>query len=113
MANKRYRQNGLSPPDATDKIRALACDDLANLYQAEHFIERLCERDLIMADARHVLKHGFVYDQPEEATQPNLWKYKIEGKSPNSGNRQIGVVVIPDFQGRSYKLVTIYWVDER
>ena len=70
------------------------------------------ERDLKMGDLLYVLKNGFVYAPPETATQPGLWKYYIETGSPNSGNRVVRAVVIPDVSRNWAKVVTVMWADE-
>ena len=71
----------------------------------------MAERDLTMGDLLYVLKNGFVYEPPEQATQPGLWKYKIETRSPNS-NRVVRVVVIPDASKSWAKILTLMWADE-
>ena len=70
------------------------------------------ERGLVVADIRHLLSFGFVYDEPEEASREGFFKYTIEGTTPNSDGRTVRLVVIPD--GRSsVKIVTVMWKDER
>ena len=108
---KKNWQSGLSPADATDGIRALVRDDEADAHIRVHFKKQLNERELLITDALHVLKHGFVYDQPEQSTQPGFWKYKMQGTSPNSGKRKLEIIIIPDFDQCGYKLITIYWAD--
>ncbi|MBL6782784.1 MAG: DUF4258 domain-containing protein [Alphaproteobacteria bacterium] len=104
-------QSGLSTAAATDGIRALVRDDEAVAHIRVHFKEQLNQRGLLISDALHVLKYGFVYDKPEQSTQPGFWKYKMQSTSPNSGKRKLEIVVIPDFNQCGYKLITIYWVD--
>jgi hypothetical protein len=72
----------------------------------------LAERDLIIGDVMYVLRNGFVFEDPEPATQPDLFKYKIETRTPNSNNRSVRLVVIPDPQRCWVKVVTVMWVDE-
>ena len=72
----------------------------------------MAERELIMGDLLYVLKNGYVYAPPEQATQPDLWKYCIETGSPNSGNRVVRVVVIPDASRLWAKIITVMWADE-
>ena len=101
-----------SPRDATDRIRAIArCRDLDLSYKL-HARERLGERGLIISDVLYVLKFGFVYDPPEPATRQGYHRYLVRSKSPNSGGRDLGVVVIPDQKGRLLKIVTVMWIDE-
>ena len=100
-----------TPRDATERIRAIArCDDLDLTYKL-HARQRMDERRLIVSDVLHVLKTGFVYDDPVPATRPGYHRYLIQSRTPNSGGREVGIVVIPDQQGRLLKIVTIMWID--
>ena len=63
-----------------------------------------------MGDVKHVLRRGFVYGEPREATRAGFFKYLIGATTPNSDGRTVGVVVIPD--KRAMKLVTVMWRDE-
>ena len=101
----------LKPADATTYIRGKCGPDLT-LHWTAHVRERLEERGLLIGDVIHVLKNGFVHEAPEAATQPNVWKYRIECITPNSGSRTVRLVVIP-FDGQEVKIVTVMWVDER
>ena len=44
-------------------------------------------RDLSIGDVLFVLRHGFVFEEPQASTQEELFKYLPESRSPNSGNR--------------------------
>ncbi|MBR7518797.1 hypothetical protein KC217_24345, partial [Mycobacterium tuberculosis] len=59
-----------------------------------------------------VLRCGFVYEDPVPATQRDLYRYKMETRTPNSNNRVVRVVVIPDPSKCWAKIVTVMWVDE-
>lgn len=98
--------------NATDKIRHIGRGAKLDLSYSIHFKERLSERDLTMADVLYLLKNGFVYDAAEPATQPGLFKYKMETRTPNSGNRIVRLVVIPDAKKGWIKIITIMWADE-
>ncbi len=63
--------------NAADKIRHIGRGAKLDLSYSIHFKERLSERDLTMADVLYLLKNGFVYDAAEPATQPGLFKYKM------------------------------------
>jgi len=77
-------------------------------------MERLRQRDLLTGDILHVLKNGFVYDEPEESTQLGLFKYRMEAGTPNSGNRTVRVVIVPDDRGHVIiKVITVMWVGEK
>lgn len=101
----------LSPAQATRKIRQCARAPNLDLFQTAHVKERMEERGLIMGDITHLLKFGDVLDEAKPSTQPGFWKYTIFGKTPNSGDRQLGLTLIPDFNHKHIKLVTIFWKD--
>lgn len=100
------------PAAATDQLRSLGRNERLTMSQTRHFTQRLLERDLIIGDAFHVLKHGYVYEEPEQATKDGFYKYQMESTTPNSNNRIVRVVVIPDPKMKGVKFVTIMWVDE-
>lgn len=81
------------------------------LIKSLHFKDRLFERGLIEADLLHLLKNGFVYDEAEESSRPEYYKYSVEGTTPNSDGRMLRAIVIPD-GGCVLKIVTIMWKDE-
>ena len=64
-----------------------------------------------MGDVRHVLRHGFVYDDPIPAKQKGYWRYKMTGRTPNSGRRDVSVIVIPQYNP-VVGIVTVMWADE-
>lgn len=101
-----------NPRDATDRIRAIAqCDDLTLTYKL-HAQERLSERGLILSDILYLLKNGFVHENAVPATRAGYNRYLMVSRTPNSGARTVGVVVIPDQSHKHLKLVTIMWIDE-
>ncbi|MDK9694891.1 MAG: DUF4258 domain-containing protein [Siculibacillus sp.] len=101
-----------SRAEATRNIQALARSPDLRLTYTEHAKTRIFERDLTIGDVLRVLKEGFVHRDPEASTQAGLYKYHPEGRSPNSGNRVVRVVVIPDPTKSWMKIVTVMWVDE-
>ena len=79
-----------------------------------HVRERMEERGLMMDDILHVLKRGFVYENPHPAEPDGFYRYCMEEQTPNSAPRSVRVVVIPDPSGGgSLKIVTVMWVDEK
>jgi Domain of unknown function (DUF4258) len=99
------------PGDATDAIRSISIDEDFTLDLSSHASSQMAERNLIVGDVLHVLKHGFVYDEPEQATQRNCFKYKIESRSPE-GPRIVRIVAIPWHSPPEIKVVTVMWKDE-
>lgn len=106
------KQQPWSSSDATEEIRKLGASDELNLSFTSHFQDRLAERDLIMGDVRYVLKHGFVFDAAQPATQAGLYRYRIETRTPNSNNRSVRLVVVPDPKACWIKVITVMWADE-
>lgn len=100
------------PRDATVAINEIARNPQCDFAYVRHVRERLRERNLIMSDLLFVLKNGFVYEEPEESTVPGLYKYRVEGQSPNSKSRFLRVVVVPDVKSCQLQAITIMWRDE-
>ena len=98
--------------EATRTIRSMARNPRLNLTYKLHARERLDERGIIISDVLHALKYGDVFDAPIPATRPGLYWYRMDCKTPNSGSRSIGVVVIPSMRDCSFKIITVMWVDE-
>lgn len=100
-----------SSGDATKNINACAAEDSLTLSWTVHAKAQMLDRELTMGDVLHVLKRGFVFEAPREATRPGFFRYLIEATTPNSAGRTVGVVTIPD--GRcELKLITVMWRDE-
>jgi hypothetical protein len=98
------------PADATDAIRSIALGAF-DFVLTVHAKEHMADRNLITSDVLHILKNGFVYEQPVNATQPNCFKYQIESATPE-GPRVVRVVVIPGVSPLMLKVVTVMWKDE-
>ena len=101
-----------TPTEATNGIRRFAGEKTLALTYKLHARERMAERGLIVGDVLYVLKNGFVHEEAAPATRVGYYKYCIESRTPNSGGRQVRLVVIPDERGPLIKIVTIMWVDE-
>jgi hypothetical protein len=101
-----------STADATDGIRRIARSDQLRLIYTGHAKERIVERDLIVGDLLYVLKNGFVHREAVASSQAGLFRYRVESRTPNSGNRGLAVIVIPDDTTQSLKIVTVMWDDE-
>lgn len=101
-----------TPAQATERIRAIATDPGFMLSWKIHAEDQLADRSLIMGDLHFLLRNGFVYEPAEEATRKPYWKYQIQCTTPNSKNREVRAVVIPDWKRKAIKVVTIMWADE-
>lgn len=100
------------PADATRAINGIAREAQFTLALTAHAKERLQERDLFTPDLLYVLKHGFVYEEPEPSTLNGFFKYQIEGPSPSSRGRTLRVVAVPDEVSCQIKIITVMWRDE-
>ncbi|WP_434729889.1 DUF4258 domain-containing protein [Rhizobium binae] len=105
-------QEPWDPGIATEKIRGIAKSPKLAITYKLHAIDRMAERGLINSDVLYALTNGFVYQKAIPATRPDLYRYRIECKTPNSGNRVVGVVVIPAVNGSLLKIVSVMWIDE-
>ena len=99
------------PADATDEIRRIACQESLDLTLTRHAREQVAERSLFVGDVLYVLKQGFVLEDAEESTRPAFYRYKVQSRSPSSGNRTVRVIAIPDPSLVHVKVVTVMWVD--
>lgn len=97
---------------AERRIHAYARTDFELAY-TRHAAERLRERGVLISDVNHVLAHGYIGEEPVESSRQGYFKYKICSKSPNSGNREICLIVIPDPERSAIKVVTVMWKDLR
>lgn len=98
------------PAEATHKINECAKND-PTIALTFHAKEQMSDRGLIMGDVMHLLKWGFVYEEPEDATRDHF-KYRVEGTTPNSDGRTVRSVVIPSGDCH-LKIVTVMWRDEK
>ena len=102
----------LSPGKATQQINRLSKKDFFTLSKTTHAEENLTKHEMLSGDLLYLLRNGFIYDAPEQATQPKLWKYIIESATPNSGGRTLCAVIIPDIEKNHIKIETCYWKDK-
>jgi hypothetical protein len=84
----RYRSGGISP----------------------HFAERCRERGIDPQDAQYVLRKGIIYDEPELDVHFQEWRYKAEGKPPDSEKR---LKVVIAFLERDEMLVITVMLEKR
>ena len=93
-------------------INKMASDLRCDLSYTRHAKDRIDERNLIISDIHYVLKHGIVRTDPVSSTVKGLYKYQVEGKSPNSACRFLRIVVVPDEKSLHIKVITAMWRDE-
>lgn len=83
-----------------------------NLTYVKRLTEDLKVCGLSMGDVLHVLKRGFVLEEPERSTRRGFFKYQIEATTPNSEGRTITLVVIPD-GSCELNIKRLLWRDEK
>lgn len=98
-----------TPANATKEINKIAKHDSLHLALTKHVKEQMSKRDLLSDDILHVLQNGFVYEKGELSKRDGCFKYKIQGKSPNSRSREVRVVVKPNKQ--ILEIITVMFVD--
>ena len=60
------------------------CLQLPNaVRETRHFLEELANEKLSMLDARYVIRHGHVLNEPEFHVGKQEWNYRIEGHEPD------------------------------
>jgi hypothetical protein len=96
---------------ATQLINACARSDGLNLSWTAHAKAQMRDRDIVMSDLLHVMRLGFVLEEPVAATRSGFFRYLIEATTPNSEGRKVGLVIIPDGLCE-LKIVTVMWRDE-
>ena len=100
-----------SPAEATRRINQKARDSSFSVALKGHAEEQIIARNLLIGDVLQVLQNGFVFEDPEPAREKGAFRYRVEGKTPNSGGRTVRVVVIPS-PTPAVVIVTVMWVDE-
>ena len=100
----------LSVTEAENKIHAYALGD-PELTRTDHAMKRSKERGIIISDIMHILSDGYIDEEPIPSSRLGYCKYKICGMSPNSGSREMCLIVIPDPEEPAIKIVTVMWKD--
>jgi hypothetical protein len=85
-----------SPTEATKRINEAAEHDDFELWQPVALGLTMADRGLITGDLIHLLKTGFVYEEPIASTRDGYFKYTVEGTTPNSNGKSLKAVVIHD-----------------
>jgi hypothetical protein len=99
-----------TPGEATKRINACGRSDELSLHFQVHARERLVERDLTTGDVLHVLRYGFVFDEPV-LSDFGHFKYAIEAKTPNSDGRVVRLILVAG--EAEIKLISVMWRDEQ
>lgn len=105
---------GLLPAEATKLLNKMSADDAFGLALTAHATEQMEKRGLLVDDVLHVLRQGFVYQAGEPTTRPSVFKYAIEGVTPNSGQRHVRVIAaMSEEQTNIARIITVMWVDKK
>lgn len=75
-----------------------------------HFLEELANERLSIEDAWIVLRHGQIYDPPEQDIKTREWKYRVEGKEP--GGKPLAVVFCFKEADQMF-LITIFSIENK
>lgn len=97
-----------TPSEAVDLLRY--CLSEGAVIPGKHFREELAAEGLAFEDAWLVLKHGNIFDPPEEDIKSGEWKYRVEGYEP--GGKWIAVVFCFKAIDRAF-LITVFSVESR
>lgn len=98
----------LSKSDALKLLRECLKSGIVEYHP--HFSQRCRERGVDAQDAQFVLRKGFIYDEPELNLRFQEWRYKVEGKPPDSEKR---LKVVITFLERDEVLVITVMLDKR
>ncbi len=101
-----------SPKEAEERIHAYVetSPDFTLSYMV-HAGDRMRERGITTSDIMYVLKNGYIDEEPQKEDRPGHFKYKMCGRSPNTGSREICLIVIPDPDKPTIEVVTVMWKD--
>ncbi len=110
MLTTEYSQ--WNPAEATEKLREMAGHPAFSLAYKTHATKRIAERGIIVSDLLYLLRNGFVLLPAVAATQVGYFKYTMQSVTPNSEGRIIQMIVIPNYENCSLKVVTVMWKDE-
>lgn len=98
----------LSRSDALKLLRE--CLKSGTVEYHPHFAQRCQERGVDPQDAQLVLRKGTIYDEAELDLRFQEWRYKVEGKPPDSEKR---LKVVITFLERDEVLVITVMLDKR
>jgi hypothetical protein len=97
----------LSKSDALKLLRQ--CMQTGIVEYHPHFEKRCRERGVDPQDAQFVLRKGIIYDEPELDVRFREWRYKIEGKPPDSDKLKVVIT----FLEKDEVLVITVMLDKR
>lgn len=96
-----------SKSDALKLLRQ--CLETGIVEYHPHFAKRCKERGVDPQDAQYVLRRGVIYDEAELDVRFQEWRYKVEGKPPDT--EKLKVVIT--FLERDEVLVLTVMLDKK
>jgi Domain of unknown function (DUF4258) len=97
----------LSKSDALKLLRQCLQSGIVEYHP--HFEKRCRERGVDPQDAQYVLRKGIIYDEAELDIRFQEWRYKVEGKPPDSDKLKVVVT----FLEKDEVLVITVMLDKR
>jgi len=98
----------MTRPKASSQLRH--CLEHGKVLVTRHFREELADEEITFQDANDVLRMGIIYDEPEQDSNTDEWKYRIEGYE--SGGKWMAII----FSFKTIKmvgLITIFSIHSR
>ena len=98
----------MTRPKASSQLRH--CLEHGKVLVTRHFREELADEEITFQDANDVLRMGIIYDEPEQDSNTDEWKYRIEGYEP--GGKWMAII----FSFKTTKmvgLITIFSIHSR
>ncbi len=78
----------MTRPKAASQLRW--CLEHGEVVLTKHFRDELANEAVSIQDAHDVLRLGIIYDEPEQDSKTDEWKYRIEGYEP--GGKWMAIV---------------------
>jgi hypothetical protein len=82
----------LSKSEALKLLRRCLATGIVEYHP--HFEKRCRERGVDPMDAQYVLRKGIIYDEAELDIRFQEWRYKVEGKPPDSTKLKVVITFI-------------------
>ena len=99
----------LSKREAEDLIKR--CLQLPNaIRESRHFLDELANENLTILDARYVIRHGHILNEPEFHVGMQEWNYRIEGHE--TGGKYLAIVFSFKAEDQGF-LITIFSIKSR
>jgi hypothetical protein len=87
------------------------CLDLPNaIRESRHFLKELANEHLSIADARYVMRHGHILNEPEFHVGKQEWNYRIEGHE--LGGKWLAIVFSFKALDQAF-LITVFSIQSR